>query len=374
MKKYKVSNLIQIIIFLGFIGAFFIINLITPDKTFSETENRMLEQSPKFTFNSLFSGKFTSNFERYITDQFTGRDSWIELKSYAELALLKKENNGVYIGEGGTLLVRFDKPDEKRVRTNIGAVEKLASGLDIPVYFSLIPTSTEIWSDKLPQNAPSIDQRELIESLYGQSGTANIDSYSALYVHREEDIYYRTDHHWTTLGAYYGYAALMEAMGIEPEPLDSFTQTAVSEDFYGTTYSNSGVRWVSPDTITTFVEDYEGLGIINYSNGAAEAGVLYDYSRLESKDKYSLFFGGNTPLLQIETGNEGPKLLMIRDSYADSELPFLLTHFSEIHVVDLRYYKTSIKDYISEHGIDEVLISYGLSNFVSDTNIFLLGR
>lgn len=374
MKKLKVSNLIQVILFLAFIGGFFIINLITPEKSFSETENRILEQAPRFSFDSLFSGRFTKSFETYITDQFAGRDAWIGLKSYTELALQKRENNGVYLGADGTLFTRFDKPDDKRMEANIAAVKGFADDLDIPVYFSLIPTSTEIWADKLPKNAPSFGQLELIEDLYARSGASNADSYSALYNHRDEYIFFKTDHHWTPLGAYYGYTALADAMGFEPRPLDSFTPTTVSEDFYGTTYSNSGMRRIKPDTITTFVEDYEGLSILNYTMGTAEAGVLYDYSRLDTKDKYSLFFGGNTPLLQIQTGNEGPKLLLIRDSYADSEIPYLFEHFSEIHVIDLRYYKTSVKDYIAEHGIEQAAISYGISNFVTDANIFLLGR
>jgi len=374
MKREKVSNLIQVILFLAFIGGFLIINLITPDRTFSETENRMLEQAPRFSFDSLFSGKFTATFENYITDQFTWRDKWIELKSFTEQALQKKENNGVYLGEGGTLLTRFEKPDEKRLGTNIGAVSKFAGELDIPVYFSLIPTSAEIWSDRLPKNAPSYDQHELIKSLYVRSGARNVDTYSFLYNHKDEYIFFRTDHHWTPLGAYYGYRALAAAMGFEPRPLESFSPSTVSEEFYGTTYSSSGYRNIKPDTITTFVDNYEGLTITNYTNGTAEEGVLYDYSRLETKDKYSMFFGGNTPLLQIQTGHEGPKLLILRDSYADALMPFLFEHFSEIHAIDLRYNKSSVKDYISEHGIDEVLISYGISNFVSDANVFLLGR
>ena len=271
-------------------------------------------------------------------------------------------------------VTRLDRPDENRLETNISAVKKFAGDIGIPVYFSLIPSSTEIWADKLPKNAPSYGQLELIEDLYSGSGAVNIDTYSALYGHKDEYIYFRTDHHWTPLGAYYGYRALAEAMGFEPRPLESFTPATVSEDFFGTTYSSSGIRNVKPDTIVTFVEDYEGLTITNYTTGSAEEGVLYDYSKLETKDKYSMFLGGNTPLIQIKTGHEGPKLLILRDSYADVLIPFLFEHFSEIHAVDLRYNKSSIKDYIAENGIDEVVISYGVTNFVSDANIFLLGR
>jgi hypothetical protein len=145
-----------------------------------------------------------------------------------------------------------------------------------------------------------------------------------------------------------------------------------SEDFYGTVYSSSGGRWVEPDSIETYVSD-EGIKVTNYSSGKAEEGKVYDLSFLDKKDKYAMFFGGNTPRMVIETSSEGGKLLILRDSYADAGLPFLFDSFGEIHVLDLRYFKTSVKNYIEQNEIETVIVSYGLKNFVTDNSVFMMG-
>ena len=104
-------------------------------------------------------------------------------------------------------------------------------------------------------------------------------------------------------------------------------------------------------------------------------GVLYDESYLDKKDKYSMFFGGITPLIEIDTGNEGlPSLLIVRDSYMDSLTPFLLEHFSEIDIIDLRYNNASLSQYIEEHEIDSVLVCYSAYNFSIDTNLYRLAK
>ncbi len=370
----KVCSIVTVSLFLVFIFGFFIVNLIVPSKDFSEMENRTLAQRPAFSFSSLFSGEFMSDFESYVTDQFAGRDGWISLKSYAELALGKKENNGVYLCEGETLIERFDEPDYTVVDRNITAVNTLAENAGVPVYLSIIPGAAKIWDYKMPEGAPNCDQLELIDYIYKKSQANNVDIYSALEPHKDEYIFYRTDHHWTTLGAYYGYCAVAEKMGLQPVPLENYEADEVTDSFYGTVYSSSGMRWVSPDTITTYVPE-EGVTVTNYSDGTAHEGKLYDYSYLEKKDKYSMFYGGNTPLLTIDTGNADlPNLLILRDSYMDSESPYFFAHFSNIHIIDLRYYKMSIQEYIQENNIDCVLVSYSADNFSSDSNVFLAGR
>ncbi|MGI5936245.1 MAG: DHHW family protein [Oscillospiraceae bacterium] len=370
----KRANWVQNIIFLAFIFLFFFLNIILPDKDFSEQENRKLAQSPKFTFSSLFSGDFTKNFETYTTDQFAFRDSWITLKAFSELTAGKKENNGVYLCEKETLIEGFEAPDFEQIDANLAALESLLENVDVPVYFSLIPGAAEIWSYKLPPDAPNDSQLEIIEYAYKNTSVNTVDMYSALKAHADEYIYYRTDHHWTTLGAYYGYTQLAKAMGFESSPLSSYTPRRVSDSFYGTVYSSSGFTWISPDSIDIFVEE-DGVKVTNYPSGAPVAGTLYDESFLEKKDKYSFFLGDNTPLLQITTDNEdAPSLLIIRDSYMDSLTPFLLENFSQLHIVDLRYYKTSLADYIKSHDIDNILVCYSVVNYCTDNSIFLLGR
>ena len=365
----------EALIFLAFIGAFFILNLVLPDRQFSEQENRYLQMRPEFSFKSLFSGDYTSKFETYTTDQFTFRDEWITLKAASELALGKQENNDVHLCENGTLIEGFKRPGNSVLDSNMSALNTLVENTDAKVYFALIPDKSDLYSSLLPKNAPNDSEKEVIDYCYGQSNATNVYMYSALSAHKDEYIFYRTDHHWTSLGAYYGLSALAESMGLPCPALDSYTDRhVVSEEFYGTTWSSSGFSWVDPDTMEIFVNAPEGLKVTSYPQGSPVEGKLYDFSFLEKKDKYSMFMGGNCPMHVIETGNEDkPSLLILRDSYTDSLIPFLLDDFSEIHVLDLRYYRASLKAYIEQNDFDNVLVCYSVSNFCSDTNIFLLG-
>ena len=367
-------------LFCAFIGLFLVANAASPDREFSEMENRNLEQMPTVSAKSLLSGEFMKDFETYTTDQFVGRDAWIGLKSSMERSLGKKENNNVYFCDEDTLITRFDQPDATKVSENLNYVNNFVENVDIPVTFSLIPTQACIWADRLPAGAPNASQTDLLEQAkVAVPGATWADLYSSLWEHKDEDIFYRTDHHWTSLGAYYGYTALAEALGYTPVPLDAYTETVRSTEFYGTVFSSSGVRWVSPDTITTYVPD-TGITVTSYTYDSTGKPVevprsLYDTSFLSVKDKYSMFLGGNQSLGVVKTPNtDKPKLLIIRDSYADSLVPFLTPHFSEIHLVDLRYYKLSLADYIQQNDIDQALVLYSVPNFVTDSNLFWITR
>ena len=259
-------------------------------------------------------------------------------------------------------------------------MNSFVENVDIPVTFSLIPTQACIWAGRLPDGAPNASQTDLLDQAKAAvPGATWADLYSPLWEHKDESIFYRTDHHWTSLGAYYGYTGLAEALGYTPVPLDTYTETIRSTEFYGTVFSSSGVRWVSPDTISTYVPD-TGITVTSYTYDSTGNQVevprsLYDTSFLSVKDKYSMFLGGNQSLGVVKTPNtDKPKLLIIRDSYADSLVPFLTPHFSEIHLIDLRYYKLSIADYIQQNGIDQALVLYSVPNFVTDTNLFWITR
>ena len=367
---------IEAIVFLAFIFAFFILNTALPDREFSEQENRSLQQRPAFSFDELFSGQYTKDFETYTTDQFTLRDEWITLKAASELALGKRQNNGMFLCDGGTIIEPYEAPEDGKLEANMEALNKLVANTDADVYFALIPGKSDIWAHMLPQNAPRDSEKAAIDYCYSLSDAVNVDIYGKLEEHSGEYIYYRTDHQWTTLGAYYGFSALAESMGLDCPDISEYSgRETVSEEFYGTSWSSSGFSWVEPDSMEIFVTEPEGLEITNYPQGSPVEGQLYDWSRLEVKDKYSFFYGGNTPLLEIETGVEGaPSLLILRDSYMDSLSPFLLESYSRIHILDLRYYRASLSDYIDQNGFDDVLVCYSIDNFSTDSNIFLLGR
>ena len=367
-------------LFCAFIGLFLVANAVAPDQEFSQMENRQLEQMPELTVDSLLSGKFMSSFETYTTDQFVARDLWVDLKARTEKALGKHENNNVYFCDQDTLITRFDQPDAQKLSTDLGYVNTFAQNAGIPVAFGLIPTQACIWADRLPAGAPNASQFAIIDQAKNTVTSATwADLYTNLYAHKDEEIFYRTDHHWTSLGAYYGYVSLANALGYTPVPLETYTETIRSTEFYGTVFSSSGVRWVRPDTITTYVPD-TGITVTehtydNQGNPVEKARALYDTSFLSVKDKYSMFLGGQQSLGVVKTPNtDKPKLLIIRDSYTDSLVPFLTAHFSEIHLIDLRYYRLSIKDYIQQNGIDQALVLYSIPNFSTDTNLLWMIR
>ena len=374
MKQHK-FNLFLTVLFCLFIGGVFLGSMILPDKTFSPVENRNLAQAPKFSLDNMTSGKFMEDTEDYVNDQIIGRDFWVALKAWSERLTGKQENNGVYFAKEDTLINRLDTPDPELLEENAGYVNALVNNVDVPVYFGIIPSAAEIWADRLPAGAPTADEKAIIDGLYNQVQTHTIDLYAALGAHQDEDIYYRTDHHWTSLGAYYGYEALMGAMGLEAAPLDEDQKVTVSEDFYGTLYSTSGVRWLPPDHIDRYISG-EGVTVTAYPDGTPQPGSLYVDSFLSEKDKYSSFLGGNKPLCVIETEHTGaPKVLVIRDSYTDSLAPFLTQNFSEIHLFDPRMNLTSVKDYVEQNEIDSVVVLYSISNFVSPgSQMFVLSR
>ena len=377
-------------LFCAFIGVFLAANAVSPDRTFSEVENRNLEQLPAVDFGTpeklfrdgnFFNGQFMRDFETYTTDQFIGRDAWVDLKARTERALGKKENNNVYFADNDTLITRFDQPAADRVTENLNYVNKFVENVDIPVVFSLIPTQACIWADRLPEGAPNASQTDLMAQAQGAvTGATWADVYTPLMEHKDEDIFYRTDHHWTSLGAYYGYTGLDSALGYTPVPLTDYTPTVRSTEFYGTVFSSSGVRWVKPDTITTYVPN-DGITVVSHTydnsgNPVEEQRALYVESFLSVKDKYSMFLGGNQSLGVVTNTNnpDGPKLLIIRDSYADSLVPFLTAHYSEIHLIDPRYYHLSVKDYVAQNGIDQALVLYSVPNFVTDGNMLWIAR
>lgn len=368
----KSSSISVICVFLAFISLFFVLNLVLPDKEFSPRENRYLQQAPVFSFKALADGSFTEDFECYITDQFTFRDAWTTLKARCERLTGKQENKGVYYADGGYLLEEFIAPSHEKIAANVGYINTLAENVDIPVSFALIPGASEIYRDLLPAYAPSDSQKDVIDQAYALFGGETIDMFVPLEEHIDDYIFYRTDHHWTSLGAYYGFTAISEAWGLPYSSVAEYERETVSEAFYGTTYSSSGFSWVEPDRMETFVPDDGSIEVKSYTNGTPEVVPMYDKSFLNEKDKYSMFFGGNTPRLEIDTGHEGERLLILRDSYCDSLAPFLMENFSHITMLDMRYFKSSVAEFAAENGFDRILVIYSVENFCEDQNIFMM--
>ena len=360
-------------LFCIFLGGLLVWHVLLPDRDRSEVENRTLAQKPEFSWAALKDGSYTAAVEEYFADQFPLRDEWTGLKARAEQLIGKHLFNGVYLC-GDTLISKVEVPSDGLEEKNLGYVAQLADKTEAPVYLGLIPSAAEVWSDLLPEGAENFDQAAYLDWA-AELGLPMVDFLGALEAHAGEPVFYRTDHHWTTLGAFYGANAVLEAMGKEPLSQGDFAPETVTEDFNGTLYSTSGVHWLTPDTMEFWVED-AGLEITSWRTGAPEPGVLYDRSYLEQKDKYSAFLGGNQPLCVIrnEAAAGQGKLLLIRDSYSDALAPFLVQRFEEVHLLDARYYRAPASAYAADNAIDAVAVVYSVPNFITDRNLVLLGQ
>lgn len=372
MKK-KTYQILVSCIFCIFVGGMALLSLLLPDRSFSELENRNLQPLPELTANRVTSGRFMSEAEDYVSDHIALRDQWVSLQAWCERISGKQENRDTYFGVDGTLINAVPEPDPELQDKNMGYLNDFTEEITIPVYFGLIPTAASVWREKLPAGAPTADEQAWIDSFYAVSDAETIDLYQALRTHEAEEIYYRTDHHWTSLGAFYGANAILDQTGLQSLNMEDYIPETVSDCFYGTTYSSSGAWWVEPDHMERYVPE-DGITVISNFTGKEEPGSLYVPDRLVTKNKYGYFLGGNQPLCVVKSGGDGPKLLVIRDSYSDCLAPFLSQRFSEVHLFDLRYNRTSLRSYLEDHQIDMVLILYSFSNFTQENNLFLLTR
>ncbi|HIU68181.1 MAG TPA: hypothetical protein IAC64_11965 [Candidatus Caccomorpha excrementavium] len=376
----KTSDKILTALFLVLVFSLTAASILNPVRAYSENENRYLAQMPEFSFESLFKGKFTSDYETFITDQFVMRDSWIGLKTLTERAMLKQDINGVYFGKDGYLIEKHDASDIDEETADRNA-QRLADFInqysavlgEDRVHAMLVPTAQEILEDKLPPFAEGYDQEAYIEQVQALIPGGNlVDVSDALREHASEYIFYRTDHHWTTLGAYYAYREWASASGLTPYEQEDYTIETVTDEFYGTLQSKVNIK-PEPDEIRLYCTDASYSVIYNLDGNVKD--TLYNMEALETKDKYTVFLGGNNALVQIGTeADNGRKLLIIKDSFAHCFAPFAADHFEETYMVDFRYFNMPISDFIEEYGITDILVLYNVINFVEDNNTLAFTR
>lgn len=360
--------------FLLFLVILVFSNFIIKPKKFSESENRMLAQEPKFSIDRLFEGRFIKKYEKYKSDQFVFRDSWINIKSFVDEVSGKKENNGVYLSDDNYLIEKFNKPNEEYVKKNIEAINKFSKEhKNINNYIMIIPNAISIINNKIPKFAPVLNQKNYIDDLKSKlnNDIKFIDIFNALKNYNNEYLYYRTDHHWTTLGAYYSSLEAGKVMNFKPNYKDNYSIERVTNDFYGTLYSKSSFKVNNPDNIDIYIpKSKDDEVIVNYIKEKKKSGTLYDSDSLNKKDKYTVFLEGNHPVVKISTTSKSnKKLLLIKDSYANSFVQFLTPHYSEIIMVDPRYYYDNIEDIIKDEEITDILYLYNANTFFQDNSL-----
>lgn len=373
-RQRKVQEQLVGIIFILILFLFLIINIIVPNKEKSVQENRMLATKPKFRLSSLISGDYDEKFEAYMDDQFVGRDMWRKLKVTVDRICGSRLENGVYIGRNGQLLEQIEVADENHLAANIKAIKSFSeSQKKIPVRMMLVPDAANVLNHSLPALAKPEDQTQMFSMVRKDLGDSVewIDVSTELNKHKTEKSYYKTDHHWTTLGAFYAFQAAAPSLGIEGDLSGKYVSHAVSNSFNGMLASKSGVNLGEKEQIDIYVPTEEDTDlIIDYVDEGKRSTSLYDSSKLKEKDQYTVFLGGNSSLLDIRTVSTSTKrLLLVKDSFANSFIPFLTPYYREIVVVDPRYYSGTINDLMDSYRISEVLFLYSGNTFFKDNNI-----
>ncbi len=373
-RQRKVQEKLVGIIFILTLFLFLIINVIVPDREKSVQENRMLATKPKFRLSSLISGDYDEKFEAYMDDQFVGRDMWRKLKVTVDRIGGSRLENGVYIGTNGQLLEQIEVADENHLAANIKAIKSFSeSHSKIPVRMMLVPDAANVLNHSLPSLAKPEDQTQMFSMVRKDLGDSVewIDVSTELNKHKTEKIYYKTDHHWTTLGAFMHFRRRHQSLGIEGDLSGKYVSYAVSDSFNGMLASKSGVNLGEKEQIDIYVPTEEDTDlIVDYVDEGKRSTSLYDSSKLKEKDQYTVFLGGNSSLLDIRTVSTSTKrLLLVKDSFANSFIPFLTPYYREIVVVDPRYYSGTINDLMDSYRISEVLFLYSGNTFFKDNNI-----
>lgn len=322
-------------------------------------------QKPQFTIVDFVSGKFSDELEQYLTDQVPLRDDWVTLKIYLELAVGKRESGGVYIGRDKYLMDKFTSYSKKQLAANAAALAELQKKLaaeDISMDTILVPVAAQVLTDKLPAYAPVADYAAILEVLT-DAGVDTVDMLTALAAHSGENIYYRTDHHWTSLGAYYAYCAWR---GIEPNA-DEWTQEILCDNFHGTTWNKVPLPTVPAEEITAWYKhEYHN---VSYNGGEYETNSIYECKYLSGSDQHAVFLNSNQAQTVISGSGKSGKLLLIKDSYGNTFSQFPVEDYAEVHVLDLRFFKGDVAEYAKENGITDTLVLYGTQNFVKATNL-----
>ena len=363
-------------LFLVMLGVICLVNLFSKDKEYSEKENRMLQQKPEISLYGIESGRWMKEYESYRSDQFVGRNFWVSLKTKVDLLAGKRESNGVFKGKDSYLLEDIKEPDQEQLSQNLEAIKEFESGYqNVPFYVMLVPNAANVLSDKLPPFAVVEDQKQIFDDIQNELDEYIhlVDVSQILKKHKSEVIYYHTDHHWTTLGAYYAFQELAASMELDISKISTMKPYAVTNDFNGTLSATSGYETGYEEPIYIYaseqIEDMPEV-VVNYVNEKKKTATLYDTSKLEEKDKYAVFLGGNYPLIDIRTtADTTDRLLLIKDSYANCMIPFLTPYFREIVVVDPRYYYGDIKELMEENDFTSVLFLYNGNTFVEDNSI-----
>lgn len=363
----RLPGVIFMVLLLGLAGK----EALSHQRTYSPVEKRELQTRPEISITKVLDGRFQKKYESYLRDQFPGRDHWVSFQTDMELFMGKNEIHNVYIGKNHYLLEHYTEKefDPQQISKNLQALEKFVGKAkqNADVHVMMVPTKSWILREKLPAFAPHYKEQRFYDALQQKLEKEDvlISVEPVLDAHKEEEIYYRTDHHWTTLGAWYAYEQYTKAVGGDLQKAQGKKKfRCISKDFYGTTYAK--INYARQADKIEIYEPADKLRVV-YNMGEKKTKTLYDFSFLKTADQYSVFTGGNQAVLEITGGiKNGKTLLLIKDSFANSILPFLAEDYEKLVVVDLRQLNVSGDRLLEMFSPTDILILYNSAQFAQD--------
>jgi len=352
MKNKKLLKFITVAFFLIFIFSVPIITFFSEDKKISEIENKILTQFPRLSLDNIYSKRFMKNFDNYTSDQFPFRPSFIKLKNTYSYIIGQREFRDIYIGKNNRLMEKYEF-NKKAVDENISNILSMSYYMyeikNIKSKLMVVPTSIAFYKNDLPSFSISDNQKDSLDyidkNILDKNYISFYTPYNVLDKNKNKYIYFNTDHHWTQLGAYISYLDMFNYKYNDKTLFNNYKK--VSNDFYGTYYSKALLPMIKGDSIYSY-SDFNNFKIeINFDE---TYNTLYDNSKLKGKNKYQYFLHGD-PGFAVISGNKNKsnEIIVFKDSYAHSFIPFLTNNYSKIHVVDPRYYNIDLEDYLNKN-------------------------
>ena len=354
--------------------------IICRDESFSETEKRVLTTFPKPSFSTVSDGTWEKAFSDYIQDQLPLRNAWVGLYAYFTHWTGQNGTDGVYVGKDDYLLQTPTAENDRNLSSNLRRLTAFAERTQIPTCLLVVPQTGYILEDALPRTHAPYTDDAMLARIAEQTADSRIRIVDVrnVFAARKDDVqlYYRTDHHWTSAGAFLAANAFLEQADRPLLTADQFVPEDVA-GFYGSTYSKL-CMWGKPaDTMSLWhIRDarvhteVSDLG----KPDVTQTDDVFFRDHLEAYDRYPVYLNGNHSVTHVvnDAVPDGT-LLLLKDSFGNTLATELAAAYHEIWMVDLRYFRTqAVSEWIADKGVDTVLVNYGLDSLVHDTNILFL--
>lgn len=368
MNRERGQQLKLIIVFVGFLAIYAIMFLFLPKREMSDLERRQLADTPGFSAESLVSGQFGKDAETYMSDHFPGRSDLVGLYSKWELLTGRNGQNGIYVGKNERLYTAPTVYNKTVIERNCAVLTEFVEKAGMNAFYIVVPSVGSLDPDGLPVNHAPYRDEEILSMIDEQ-----LSGFTRISPELETSHFYRTDHHWTSQGAYQAYLSCADAFGFDPCPESSFRKESVHY-FYGTSYAKAGLWEITGDDLELWHSTTDiSVEIQDDAGDPVYADDVFFRDALDTMDKYNVYLDGNHGRVRLTNPRGQGKLLVIKDSFAQTLVPFLAENYAQIDMIDLRHFRrTAVSDFAAQEGYTDVLFVYGIDSLAASQDILWL--